>query len=332
MGIGMDETELRLRELELRERQLAFEREKWLTEQDQQQAPRTDWLKAFGTGALAVLVPVSGVFLDVQQAERQAFESRMSNLREGFDFYFNQRQALKDAGDAADVEAVAHTLSTAFPEAYCAVRADLHRIALTKGATPEENADLVWSILARDTVQLPAPKSELWVTQYLPWRRADTLSLTCDPIVRAQPLAAAPDEPFAAPEDAKAGASTAPAPELAKAAKAYTVYLHVSAGRDPGALATERPYLAERGYRLAAGSAPMAFPFQRARVTFYEDAQEGDAQALASWLGTHFAGEGLTFQAVRSQRRSLREGLLEIWIPAAPPKEAPPIPTGPPPH
>lgn len=324
----MDETELRLRELELRERQLAFEREKWLTEQDGPKKPKADWVRAFGTGVLAVLAPAVGVFLDVQQADQQVFETRMANLREGYDFYFTQRQALRERGDAADLDAVARTMSSAFPEAYCGVRADLHRIALGKGATPEENADLVWGILATDTVTQAAPKGELWLTQLLPWRRGQDRVITCEPI-SAAPARPAAQEPVAPQAEAKSqiAAAAAPAlPDLAPSERPYSVYLHVSAGREAGVLGEERPYLAERGYRLAVGSRPMDFPFKRAQVTYYQDAQERDAQALAAWLSVHFQAEGLTFTAVRSRRPSLKEGLLELWVPAAAPKAPGPDP------
>jgi len=318
----MDETELRLRELELRERQLAFEREKWLLSQDEQQAPKTGWLKALGAGALAALAPAIGVFLDIQQADQQEFDTRLTNLREGYAFYFGLRQSLKESGDAADVEAVARTMSTAFPEAFCGIRPDLHGIALGKGSSPEENADLVWGILALDTLRERVERPGLFATRFLPWRRTEERVVRCEPIAVTGSAAPRLVPGTAAAEAAVEAGDAAPLPDLAPAGRAYTLYLHLSAGRDPATLSAERPFLAERGYRLAPGADVMPFGFRRAQVTFYDENQRGDADALAAWLSARFAADGLQFRVQRATRGALQEGILEVWTPAPPEQPA----------
>ncbi len=193
----MDEQEIKIRELDLRERALSIEQEKLFNAKNP--AARTGGvLRAFGAGAIAVMVPISGMFLDVQQADRQAFEARLANQTDGYDFYFQIRGFLKEKGDAADVEAVVRTMSTAFPDAFCGVRPDLHRIALGKGDSPEQTSDLVGDILARQELVQDTSASGSFLTRWLPWRGESKRVIECDPIVDNR--AAAPIPPAQEPE------------------------------------------------------------------------------------------------------------------------------------
>lgn len=322
----MDEQELKARELELRERQLAFERERFLTEQDAKAKPKGGLARAFSAGALAALVPVVGVFLDIQEADRQSFETRLANLTDGYAFYFELRKYLKEQGDASDVEAVVRTMSTAFPEAFCGVRPDLHRIALAKGDSAEQNAELVSSILALDELTEQQEAASSGVAAMMPWRRHGERTIRCEPIALEQDAPIAPAE-TAPPEPQAATAEAAPslalrsleasAPPPPTASRHYTIYVQVGANRGRDVLASDRPALADHGFHLAAGVERMKFRIRRPQVRYYRADQATDAEALAAWLSQRFAGEGLTFEAVELRRPGLPDGILELWIPEA---------------
>ena len=218
----MNEQDIRIRELDLRERSLAFEQEKLAHERSPKSRPGR-FLRAFGAGAIAVMVPVSGMFLDIQQADRQAFEARLANQTDGYDFYFQLREFLKEKGDAADVEAVVRTMSTAFPDAFCGVRPDLHRIALGKGDSPEQTADLVGDILARQELFQETSGSGSFLTRWLPWRGDSKRQIECDPIVDNRAAAPIPpaDPVIASVESpVRAEAQRAPGPIVALGAPA----------------------------------------------------------------------------------------------------------------
>ena len=349
----MNEQDIRIRELDLRERSLAFEQEKLAHERSPKSRPGR-FLRAFGAGAIAVMVPVSGMFLDVQQADRQAFEARLANQTDGYDFYFQLREFLKEKGDAADVEAVVRTMSTAFPDAFCGVRPDLHRIALGKGDSPEQTADLVGDILARQELFQETSGSGSFLTRWLPWRGDSKRQIECDPIVDnraaapippADPVIASAESPNRAevPGPRVVLAMPAPAPEpsssedvpttrsirlpekpqiaetaapaLAAASRAYTVYVQICGDRGADILAEERALLTERGFRLTAGIERTKFLFANPEVLYYRDDQAADAQILADWMTKHFASEGLVFTTKAVLRKGLPDGILEIWVP-----------------
>lgn len=349
----MNEQDIRIRELDLRERSLAFEQEKLAHERSPKSRPGR-FLRAFGAGAIAVMVPVSGMFLDIQQADRQAFEARLANQTDGYDFYFQLREFLKEKGDAADVEAVVRTMSTAFPDAFCGVRPDLHRIALGKGDSPEQTADLVGDILARQELFQETSGSGSFLTRWLPWRGDSKRQIECDPIVDnraaapippADPVIASAESPnrAEAPGPRVVLAMPAPAPEpsssedvpttrsirlpekpqiaetaapaLAAASRAYTVYVQICGDRGADILAEERALLTERGFRLTAGIERTKFLFANPEVRYYRDDQAADAQILADWMTKHFASEGLVFTTKAVLRKGLPDGILEIWVP-----------------
>lgn len=349
----MNEQDIRIRELDLRERSLAFEQEKLAHERSPKSRPGR-FLRAFGAGAIAVMVPVSGMFLDIQQADRQAFEARLANQTDGYDFYFQLREFLKEKGDAADVEAVVRTMSTAFPDAFCGVRPDLHRIALGKGDSPEQTADLVGDILARQELFQETSGSGSFLTRWLPWRGDSKRQIECDPIVDnraaapippADPVIASAESPNRAevPGPRVVLAMPAPAPEpsssedvpttrsirlpekpqiaetaapaLAAASRAYTVYVQICGDRGADILAEERALLTERGFRLTAGIERTKFLFANPEVRYYRDDQAADAQILADWMTKHFASEGLVFTTKAVLRKGLPDGILEIWVP-----------------
>jgi hypothetical protein len=335
----MDEQEYRAREVELRERQLAFEREKFLTEQERDVKPRRGLAGVFTAGALTALTPMAGVFLDLQQADRQEFEGRLNNLRDGYDFYFGLRETLKASGDAGDLEAVVRTMSTAFPEAYCGVRPDLHRLALTRGASEEENAALVGSILGLSEVTPLDASGGSLVARWAPWRKLGERRIVCDPIALVETMAPMPEgapveraKPLeaevgvgakalqgeGAPAEAAAAAASAAAaafPTLAPATRGYMVYLHADVRVSADVLGPERPFLSERGFALAPGVAPMPFPVTKALVRFYQKDQQADAEALARWLSERFAAQGVVFQAKVSRLPLPPRDILEVWLP-----------------
>lgn len=332
----MDEKDYRARELELQERRLAFEREKFLTEQERQPKPRRGLAGVFTAGLLTALAPLAGVFLDLQQADRQDFESRLNNLRDGYAFYFGFRQKLKEEGDAGDLEAVVRTMSTAFPEAFCGVRPDLHRLALSRGASQEENAALVGSILALDQVRPLQSRTGSLVAELAPWRKGRERMIVCDPIVsgamapapetapieRAKPLEKKMRSGALADAASVAAAAadefSSAAPELAPASRGYTVYLHVNLGAEKDVLGPERPYLGERGYHIAAGVAVSPFPIGQGLVRYYREEQKADAEALAAWLTQKFAATGGRFSTKAVPVPGGPDDILDIWLPAEP--------------
>lgn len=332
----MDEKDHRARELELQERRLAFEREKFLTEQEQQPKQRRGLSGVLTAGLLTALAPLAGIFLDLQQADRQDFEARLNNLRDGYDFYFGLRENLKEQGDAGDLEAVVRTMSTAFPEAFCGVRPDLHRLALSRGASQEENAALVGSILALDQVRVLQSRTGSLVAELAPWRQGRERTIVCDPIAgqamapvpEAAPIERAkPLEPKARLGDrsaAVAAAAAAPlaaeaaAPILAPATRGYTVYLHVNQDADKDVLGSERSYLGERGYHIAAGVAASPFPIGQGLVRYYRDNQKADAEALAKWLTQQLGADGAGFSAKPVRVPGGPDDILDVWLPSAP--------------
>lgn len=245
----MIEQDLKIRELELRERALAFEQEKH--QQAQNPRPRPGGvLRAFGAGAIAVMVPLSGMFLDIQQADRQAFEARLANQTDGYDFYFQLREFLKVKGDAADVEAVVRTMSTAFPDAFCGVRPDLHRIALGKGDSPEQTADLVGDILARQELSQETASSGSFLTRWLPWRGQSERLIECDPIVdnrAAAPIPPAEIVAQATPSPARTGrASESPSGAASTEGRPRPIILAAPQPPQPGAASDSPPSEVQR--------------------------------------------------------------------------------------
>lgn len=342
----MDEKDYKARELELQDRRLAFEREKFLVEQEQQPKPRRGLAGVFTAGLLTALAPMAGIFFDLQQADRQEFEARLNNLRDGYDFYFGLREKLKEDGDAGDLEAVVRTMSTAFPEAFCGVRPDLHRLALSQGASQEENAALVGSILALDQVRALQSSTGSLVAEIAPWRKERDRTIQCDPIVggamapvpeaavieRAKPLEPKVQKSERALRSADSSVAAAAAeamiaiepaaPVLAPATRGYTVYLHVNRDADKDVLAPEWPFLGERGYHLAAGVAASRFPIKEGLVRYYRDEQKADAEALAAWLTQRFRAEGTRFSAKAVRVPGGPNDILDVWLPT-PPSAAP---------
>ena len=281
-GTGMDEQDIRIRELDLRERSLAFEQEKLAHDRSPKSRPGR-FLRAFGAGAIAVMVPVSGMFLDVQQADRQAFEARLANQTDGYDFYFQLREFLKEKGDAADVEAVVRTMSTAFPDAFCGVRPDLHRIALGKGDSPEQTADLVGDILARQELSQETSGSGSFLTRWLPWRGDSKRLIECDPIVDNRAAAPIPPaDPVIASAESRRGdqAGSAPRVVLAMPAPAPSPEQSASDAPDLPSAAARSVRLPERSQNIEA-QAPALAAASRAYTVYVQISGDRGADLLA---------------------------------------------------
>ncbi len=349
----MTDADLKERELALAEQRLAFERER--LEFERVGKKKGGGLTSLGAGLLAGIISIAGVFLDVQQANQQNFSARMTNLTQGYDFYFSQRDKLKASGDAGDLDAVIDTMTKAFPEAYCGIRPDLHRLAKTKGASEEENAQLVARILSTGELRRAGdPASSLLGRMPFP-NKEEALAVECAPLTEtggetveakseadpkpqetpapeaATDLAASePGEPAeegaAAPQpsaraqtrDLVAPSVAAPSGRraaLAAARQPYRVFLQVGSGRRRDVLAGEREFLSGKGYRIAVGVERVGFAVKRAEVRYYRETQKADAEALAAWLTTYFKSEGLVFTAAAPRRRGLPDGILDVWIP-----------------
>lgn len=117
-----------------------------------------EWIKGLGLPAASILV--SGAIF-VFQSQQQAFERQLSNVEDGYRFYFEHRTALERHSDADQEETLLKLMSNTFPNVFCNVRADLHaRVASAEaldtpnGFSEDDRTLLLAMISSRDAPEI----------------------------------------------------------------------------------------------------------------------------------------------------------------------------------
>ncbi len=130
-----------------------------------------EWIKGLGLPAASILV--SGAIF-VFQSQQQAFERQLSNVEDGYRFYFEHRTTLERHADADQEETLLKLISNTFPNVFCNVRADLHaRVASAEaldtptGFGEDDRAVLLAMINSRDAPE----RAPLTADIELPWSK-----------------------------------------------------------------------------------------------------------------------------------------------------------------
>jgi hypothetical protein len=117
-----------------------------------------EWIKGLGLPVASLLV--SGAIF-VFQSQQQAFERQLSNVEDGYRFYFEHRTSLERHADADQEETLLKLISNTFPNVFCNVRADLHaRVASAEakdapdGFGEDDRTLLLTMITSRDAPEM----------------------------------------------------------------------------------------------------------------------------------------------------------------------------------
>ncbi len=318
----MADNEIQARELALRERQLELDEQKMRTS-------FVDWLMGLGL-PIASLVASVAVFL--VQAQQQGFERSLNSVRDGYKMYFDgvAKIDLKTIDDYYNAKRVLETTSKIYPEVFCGARNDL----VTRIMSAPMNVDR--EPLMAEINELPAPDPSAGLTQPK-WSKLDWLEPSvpkCStlpkagpadaanaPASAAPPASAATSDGVAAKDSKTATAKIAPATpssaeQAATPARAYRIFVQIGPTRDRDAVNAMGGEAAALGYRMA-GAEQMRWPINRAEVRYFGPDQQADAEALAKWMTTKYASEGITFQAraIGKMFPNLPEDTMEVWIP-----------------
>jgi hypothetical protein len=320
----MADSEIQARELALRERALELEERKMRTS-------FVDWLKGLGL-PIASLVASVAVFL--VQAQQQGFERSLNSVRDGYKMYFDgvSKVDLKTVDDYYDAKRVLETTTKIYPEVFCGARNDL----VTRIMSAPMNVDR--EPLMAEINELPAPDPSAGLTQpkWLKLAWLEPSLPTCNTLPKAGPADAAntpataaapqtaPSNGVAAKDAKSETAKIAPsAPSPAAAAdqaatpqRAYRVFVQVGPTRDRDAINAMSGEAATLGYRMS-GAEQMRWPINRAEVRYFGPDQQADAEALAKWMTTKFASEGIAFRAraIGKMFPNLPEDTMEVWVP-----------------
>jgi hypothetical protein len=316
----MADIEMQARELALRERALEIEERKMRTS-------FVDWVKSLG---LPIASLVASVAVFIVQAQQQGFERSLNSVRDGYKMYFDgvSKIDLKTVDDYYNAKRVLETTSKIYPEVFCGARNDL----VTRIMSAPLNVDR--EPLMAEINELPAPDPSAGLTQPK-WSKLDWLEPSvpkCNALPKAGPADAANTPataaaPQAAPPDGVAAkksetakiAPSAPTPAADQATtptRAYRVFVQVGPTRDRDAINAMGAEAATLGYRMA-GAEQMRWPINRAEVRYFGPDQQTDAEALAKWMTTKYAGEGITFRAraIGKMFPNLPEDTMEVWVP-----------------
>lgn len=195
-----------------------------------------EWIKGLGLPAASILV--SGAIF-VFQSQQQAFERQLSNVEDGYRFYFEHRTNLERHADADQEETLLKLISNTFPNVFCNVRADLHaRVASAEaldtpnGFGEDDRALLLAMINTRDAPE----RAPLTANIEFPWSKPASPEKcpSLDALTRVSAASPAPaaatapitQEPAAsaeeksAPKEAEAANESQAAPRLADRAAA----------------------------------------------------------------------------------------------------------------
>lgn len=192
-----------------------------------------EWVKGLGLPIASLIA--SAAFFGIQM-QQQAFERKLNNIENGYQFYFEKRTGLQTASDDNTEIALLQMLGSAFPNVYCNVRADMHARVTAVEVLPdaddthfreEDRALLITFIVANRTPERPEFRTDFGAL--MPWaREPDPTTCTADFDLERERVASAEGDASAPPPptssetpagvDAPPAATEAPASDVAVAA------------------------------------------------------------------------------------------------------------------
>lgn len=263
---GIEESELKARELRLREEQLRLDQEKF---QASRRNSALDWVRGLG---LPIASLIASLFFFAVQQQQQAFERAVGNVRDGLRLYYDRLveiegvKALDTPEKIADARDVLQSTIRIYPEVFCSARSDLlQRIEATPmteetrqqfqatilSVKPEADRGLAtprWSVVSRVFEPSMAP--------------CETKSTAPAPTTTEDELAAeAPAAPAPTAEAPAADAAAPPAPATKSVAEDIN-----SADRSIAVRSLPPPTLAAPP--LVASTGPVLAPAKRVYRVF----------------------------------------------------------------
>jgi hypothetical protein len=320
--------DLRMRELALRERQVAVDERRLHAEG---RTTFLDWIKGL---ALPIASLVASVAVFLLQAQQQNFERTLDSVREGYKTYFDRVSKIqfRSYDDYYNAKNALEMTTRIYPEVFCGARDDLvSRIAnapmaVDRAPLVEEINELPMPDTAVGVVQ-PTFLRLAWLEPHLPSCARTAKAGPAAPLATAdggesaRPAAtaagsAAPPSAAAPSAETRGLAPAAAAPAMV-ASRNYRVFVQVGPSRDVARIDDMRAAGDAAGFRFVAGVEKIARPFRAAQVRYFGPAQAADAEMLAKFMTAQFAGEGLEFTARPIGRifQNLPQDTMEVWIP-----------------
>lgn len=348
---GIEDSELKARELRLREEQLRLDQEKF---QASQKASVLDWVRGLG---LPIASLIASLFFFGVQQQQQAFDRAVSNVRDGLRLYYDRLfeidgvKTLDSPDKIAAARDVLVSTSKIYPEVFCAARSDLmERItAAPMSLDRQEQARRMilevqperterglatprWAIVSNvfepRMPDCPSPKGEPVVAP--PEASADAGDAAASaPVATDAPAAEPAPTDLAARSAAPSIVATAPLPKAAplRAQRLYRVFAQVGPGTPREVVDPWRAEAADAGFGIVRGVEQVRTDFGAASVRYNGRGKDAavvaaDAANLAAWLEDKI-GRPVEVIDVGARYPGMRDDTLEIWIPDAGPSSPP---------